>query len=75
MNVLLFRCANGMVGWRLSSGRRDGITAARCLNDAFLIARELTVDADVVDFLQSVALHSVALRGAVQQVFQVDLPQ
>jgi len=75
MRVLLVRCQNGIVVWRLSTTRRTATTNARCLNDGFFVSKQLLVDADVIDFLQSIATKSASLRGPIQSVTQLDLPQ
>ena len=75
MNILLVRCTNGIVAWRLSPNRLLHSTSARCLNDAFLVTSDLVLDSEVVDYLQRIATHSAALRGVVQSVAQIELPQ
>jgi len=75
VNILLVRCTNGIVAWRLSPNRVTKSTSARCLNDAFLVTSDLILDASVVDYLQAIASHSSQLKGAVQTVAQIELPQ
>lgn len=75
MRVLLVRCQNGLVVWRLSATRATHTTNARCLNDGFFVSKLLLVDTDAVDFLQAIATKSSALRGPIQSVTQLDLPQ
>lgn len=70
----MFRCAQGIVVWRLSAARSLGITTARCLNDGFGVQSTLHLDSEIVDFLQSVAAHTVQLRGAISTITQIELP-
>lgn len=74
MNLLIVRCQNGMVVWKLGAIRDGSITTARCLNDGFLVTSNLITEAEVVDYLQRIATHSAALRGSLQAVSQLHLP-
>lgn len=73
MKVLIVRCQQGPVAWRLTPLRATGGLTLRCLNDGFTVLAGLATDADIVITLRTVASHSAAIQGAVQDIAQIDL--
>lgn len=71
MQLVLFRCANGVVAWRRAKAVGLG-RAWICLNDKFHLQNSAD-DTGVVAFIDAMTQHSVSVRGAVQQVLWVDV--
>lgn len=58
-----------MVGWIFERINNAGGSRAKCINDAFVIPLATSADATWGAALQSVAEHTVQIRGTIQQVF------
>lgn len=70
--VLVFRCANGIVVW----DKKDTLTPSGghwlCLRDQFTI-QSPSSDEQVEQTLLALAQHSVGLAGAIQQVVELEI--
>lgn len=65
--VVLVRCANGNVGW-IAEPVGQKAAQLKCAADGFTIALSRRADQTWPDAFQQLGAHSVALRGALQQV-------
>jgi hypothetical protein len=63
--MLLVRCANGLVLWRLVQPVGDTQGYARCLNDAFVVPMADHTDTTLVAAIAMMASHSAAVGGAI----------
>lgn len=72
--MIVVRCLNGAVLWEVYVvGERPHHSIAVCLNDRFRVPVPLGPPAAKVAALDQLVTHSVGLRGAVQQLVQLDL--
>lgn len=70
--MIIARCANGVVGFRVTVIRSTDSLTWHCLNDGSTGTQPRT-DAGLIQFTQDMSAKAVALRGALQQV--VDLAE
>jgi len=69
--MLVIRCANAVVLWRVVQPVAENPGNAHCLNDGFSVPFPDRIDATLVAAIQAIAAHSVTIGGAIGQV--VDL--
>lgn len=63
--MLIVRCANGIVLWRVVQPVGDTPGFARCLNDQFVVPMADHADATLVTAIASMASHSASVAGAI----------
>ncbi len=64
--MLVFRCTNGVVLFRIGTLHSQDSIAWRCLNDQEYGVQPRT-DAGIIQLTQDIAQHAQQLRGAIQQ--------
>lgn len=71
--MLIIRCANGVVTWVFSpSGRLNAV--ATCTQDGFTITLSRIAVAGWNAAFQALFVHTIALKGAVQETLFVPSP-
>lgn len=71
--MIVVRCTNGAVLFAIS--HRDGITprVLTCINDGLRFTLDRQSRAAYLASLETAVAHAVALKGAIQQVAQLDI--
>ena len=72
MSIVLFRCANGVVAYRIAQRAGPQGTFVLCLNDNSRGFVPNGGGAPVEAALQQMFQHAAQLRGTVQQVLSVE---
>jgi len=70
--VIVFRCLNGIVPWETSViSERPIRRRSFCMVDKFVVNIPAGPPPAKVTALEQMAAHSVTLKGAIQQVFEL----
>ncbi len=73
MRLIIVRCANGVVVFRSMPRPTFHGIIVHCLNDGAQVRLPVPPISNIEAALEAMATHAVALKGAIQQVFELTL--